>query len=799
MKIQGVFRNRWKTALIGGGLGLLWCVGWLLPAAAAAESLTLWYDQPADGYPDAQKPRKAWERHALPLGNGFLGAMVFGGPAEEHLQLNLHSLWSGGPGVPGWKPAPNLEGAAAHLPEIRQTLLAGDRKKAQALSTEWLRGDGPGDRAELNKLFGAYQTFGDLFIATGTAAPVTEYRRALDLSTALHTVRYRSGGARFTRTAFCSYPDRCLVVRFAADQPGRQNLSLRLTSPHAVRGRAEDGVFVVRGTVRDNGLKLDVRVGALAEGGTVTVSDDGIRVEHADAVTFVLVGGTDYAQKWPTFRGADPAAKNRERLAAALRLGFARLKERHVADHHALHGRVSVDWGSTPEAIRALPTDVRLERNKKTPDLDLEELYFQFGRYLLIASSRPGSLPANLQGLWCDQLNPPWRSDYHLNINLEMNYWPSGPGNLLECQEPLIAFTDSLREPGALTAKTYFNADGWNAHLVSNLWGFTAPNFGKNRPRYWAWFPLGGAWLSTHAWEQYAFGRDEQFLRNTAWPILSGTADFIVDALFELPDGTLSMTPGWSPEHGPISLGATTEIAMAREALTDALAAAAVLGETGPRVEQWRSSLKRLVPYKIGQYGQLQEWYEDIDNPKDKHRHLNHLFGLHPGHQIAPDLTPKLARAARVTLTQRGDGATGWSMGWKINFWARMFDGDHAHLLIRNLLSRGTNPNLFDVHPPFQIDGNFGGCAGMAEMLVQSRYRPDGGEILLLPALPSLWRAGSASGLRARGGFVLRELKWRNGKLVRAEILAKKGGRLIVKYGEKTRKFTTRPGEVVVW
>lgn len=455
-----------------------------------------------------------------------------------------------------------------------------------------------------------------------------------------------------------------------------------------------------------------------------------------------------------------------------------------------------MDWGVTTEDVLKLPLDERLKLNKETPDHDLEELYFQFGRYLLISSSRPGSLPANLQGIWCNETVPAWNSDYHFNINFQMNYWPAGPTNLLECQEPFISYTDGLRVPGARTAKAFSNARGWTCNLSGNIWGFTIPSPGKSRPGYWSWAPLSGGWLSTHAFEQYAFGLDVDYLRNTSWPIISEAADFIVDYLYKLPTGELSSTPSWSPEHGPISKGTTTYIAMAREALKGAIAAAAVLGEKGKRVDLWKSSLKDLVPYKIGQHGQLQEWYEDIDNPKDKHRHLNHLFGLYPSSQINPVHTPKLAEAAKVTLTQRGDGATGWSMGWKINFWARIQDGDHAYLMVRNLLKRGTNPNLLDIHPPFQIDGNFGGCSGIAEMLMQSHYRADGGEIDLLPALPSDWSTGSVKGLLARGGFVV-DASWKEGEITTAKITANKGGALTVRYNEKSVKKTMKAGESI--
>lgn len=785
---------------------------------ANAADNTLWYDKPADAYgvksplqswtvenPDRThkpNPDQAWEKYALPLGNGFIGAMIYGGIATERIQFNEHSLWSGGPGSDGWTGDNNKHDAYKHLPEIRKALLDGDSKKAQELSTEHLRGLGSSDRQIADVTFGRYQTFGELTISTGHELPETAkgtvdgYTRTLDLSSGINTIRYPYKGAIFTRESFCSYPDRCLVTRFTADKPGLQNLKLKLTSPHSLKTSNDKGVFLATGTLENNGLKLETRIAVLHNKGTVKIDANGITIENADEVTFILAAATDYAQNPPSWRGNDPAAANTKYLNAAVKLGFDKLRQRHVEDHKSLFSRVDIDLGISPNEVTALPTDQRVKENKKTPDIDLEELYFQFGRYLLIASSRPGSLPANLQGIWCNEIVPAWNSDYHLNINLQMNYWPSGPCNLLECQEPLIKYTDTLRGPGAVTAKAYNNARGWTSHLSSNIWGRTVPHPGRNRPRFWSYFPLGGAWLTTHAWEQYAFGLDKQYLREHSWPIIAGTADFLVDYLYELPNGQLSSTPSWSPEHGPISKGTTADIAMAREALSGAIAAADVLGESGPRVEAWKTAVSKLVPYKIGKHGQLQEWYEDIDNPTDKHRHLNHLFGLHPGSQISQAHTPDLFKAAKVSLTQRGDGATGWSMGWKINFWARAQDGDHAYMLVRNLLSRGTNPNLFDVHPPFQIDGNFGGTAGIAEMLMQSHYRNDGGEIDLLTALPKAWQTGSVKGLRARGGFTV-DIKWKDNKLTEATITADKDSKLTVRCNGKKWEYKMAAGKSV--
>lgn len=941
----------------------------------APQSLELWYDKPADSYGVASpfqswelesndrtnkgNPDPSWEKYALPIGNGFIGGMLFSGVAVDRIQLNEDSLWSGGPGSDGWKQDLNRHDAHEYLAEIREALLSGNTKLAQELSTEHLRSAGGEDRNTNDIRFGRYQTLGELRIETGHVAPavlgphfwtpshasvdrshqgvaqstdgnaktkwcfqheqkvivwqadlpsakvvnhysltsaddvpardpsdwnlegsqdgkewvlldrrkdqavfekrfqarkftftnttaftfyrirftavhddashfqladiqlggveaappetlgVEDYRRSLDISTGVHSVSYLRSGVKFEREAFCSNPDRVMVLHYSASKAGAQNLFLHLASPHPLKTVApgensaakisgSQGVQAYRGTLLNNGLQLDVRIGVRTSSGSIRMEQDGIRVSGTDDVTFFIVADTDYAAVSPTWRGVDPAKRNKELLKNALQMGFEKLRERHVQDFTNLHNRVALDLGKTSEEVLALPTDQRMQRlkNGMGPDFDLEELYFQYGRYLLMSCSRPGSLPANLQGLWCNEVVPPWNADYHLNINVQMNYWPSGPCNLMECQKPLIDYINGLMAPGAVTAQAYNASRGWTAHLSSNIWGYTVPHPGKNRPRYWSYFPIGGSWLSTHAFEQFAFDGDENYLREYSWPNLSGSADFLVDYLYELPDGTLSSAPSWSPEHGPISTGTTMDISVARELLTGAIEAARVLKEQGPRIEEWKNALAKLPPYRIGKHGQLQEWLEDIDDPNDKHRHLNHLFGLYPGHQISPQHTPKLAKAAGVTLEQRGDGATGWSMGWKINFWARMGDGNHAYLMIRNLLKHGTSYNLFDLHPPFQIDGNFGGTAGIAEMLLQSHYHPVGGELDLLPALPKAWSTGSFRGLRGRGGYTV-DVEWEDGRLAAVRVVPDRDGPLEIRWQELSWKMNCEAGKEV--
>ena len=519
-------------------------------------------------------------------------------------------------------------------------------------------------------------------------------------------------------------------------------------------------------------------------------------------MVFLITADTDYCINFnpdfhnpKTYVGVQPEVTTEKWMKQAAERGYAQLFLRHFKDYSPLFQRVKLQLNAAQTNDKDVPTAQRLAayRNGAT-DNYLEELYYQFGRYLLIASSRPGNLPANLQGLWHNNVDGPWRVDYHNNINVQMNYWPVHTTNLNECALPLVDFVRTLVKPGAVTAKAYYGARGWTTSVSSNIFGFTAPLASEDMS--WNLCPMGGPWLATHLWEYYDFTRDKRFLRSTLYDIIKQSANFAVDYLWDKPDGTYTAAPSTSPEHGPIDEGVTFVHAVIREILLDAIAASKVLQVDETARKQWQTVLLHLPPYRIGRYGQLQEWSEDIDDPNDHHRHVNHLFGLHPGHTITPSTTPALAKAARVVLEHRGDGATGWSMGWKINQWARLHDGNHAYLLVRNLLKDGTLNNLWDTHPPFQIDGNFGGTAGITEMLLQSHA----GFIDVLPALPDSWKQGEVRGLCARGGFEV-GLKWQQGMLQSVVVKSLAGEPCTLNYHGKTLRFDTKKGQtyVVSW
>jgi len=763
-------------------------------APPPASPLSLWYRAPASDHPllalDApRESRQAataeWVR-ALPVGNGRLGAMVFGGIVNERLQINEDTLWAGRPYDPV-----NPQAKAA-LPAVRQLLAA--RKYAEAaklVGTDVMS-------KPLAQM--PYETVGDLALAFPQVDSVENYRRDLDLATATAHVSYVAGGVTFSREVFASAPDQVIVVRLTASRPGQVSFEGRLQTPQRATVEATaDGDLVMRGVNGDGAgttadgrpltgaLRFEARVRVLPTGGTRRASGDRLVVQHADAVTLLIAAATSYR----TYEdiGADPAARVSAALDPASHKNVDALREAHVRDYQQLFNRVTLDVGSAKQ----LPTDERIHDFADGGDPGLAALYFQFGRYLLIASSRAGSQPANLQGLWNESMSPPWGSKYTININTEMNYWPALSTNLAETMDPLTAMVSDLSVTGARTAREMYGAGGWVAHHNTDLWRATGPIDG---PQYGMW-PTGGAWLTLPLWNRYEFSGDRQYLQRI-YPLIKGAAQFFLDTLVEEPaHHWLVTSPSLSPENPhpfgtSLAAGPTMDEEILRELFGNAIKAAQALGTDTALQGKWRATSARLAPPQVGSAGQLQEWLDDWDMqaPEIHHRHVSHLFGLFPGHDIDVRRTPALAAAVKRSLEIRGDQATGWATAWRINLWARLDDGDHAYEILKFLLGpERTYPDMFDAHPPFQIDGNFGGTSAIAEMLLQG----DEGEIRLLPALPAAWPDGQVTGLRAPGGFEI-DVAWRHGVLERATIRSLVGETLRVRRGTTVRTFEITRG-----
>jgi len=740
--------------------------------------LKLWYDLAAT----------VWEE-ALPIGNGRLGAMIFGGPAVDRIQFNEETLWSGGPHDY------SHEGAYASLAAIRELLWQGKQKEAEGLALEKFMS------VPLRQQ--KYQPFGDMWLNFPDHETVTQYRRELDISNAICRTSYMVGDISFSREYIASYPDNVIAINLKSDREKALTFDVMLTSLHEGFSvvTTSDGIIELGLKVKDGTLRGAAMIKVAAKGGKMSVSENKLHIEKANQAVLWLTAATNFAG--PKDVSGEPEAICLQHMSALGNKSFNQVKKRHIADYQKYFSRFTIDLGSSGK--EGLPTDKRIAEVPFAMDNALAALYVQFGRYLMLSSSREGTYPANLQGIWNDKLSPSWDSKYTVNINTEMNYWPVEVLNIAECHEALFSMVEEVVPSGTKVARDHYNARGWVLHHNTDLWRGAAP---INASNHGIWV-TGSGWLAHHFWEHFLYSRNKTFLSQTAWPVIKNAARFYVDFLVTDPKtGWLISTPSNSPENGGLVAGPTMDHEIIKSLFKACIEAAGIIETDKAFADTLKEMLPRIAPYRIGRFGQLQEWMDDIDDPANKHRHVSHLWAVHPGKEINWKDTPDLMEAAKKSLVARGDEGTGWSLAWKINFWARFLDGDHAWKMVQMLLrpagqpgtkatgggssGGGSYPNLFDAHPPFQIDGNFGGAAGIAEMLLQSHLDA----IDILPALPKAIPNGHISGIRARGGFEL-EFAWNNGKLTSLKVISGAGSLLSIRYRDKSFSSRTKKGQVL--